>query len=408
MVSLEKIAHLAEDSKFDSLGQVPNRLNDVNLSKVRALGEGTKHDVCASTASNRNVKSSTRIGNVASCGICHSFTPDGRCVSLFKTLFTNKCSQQCSYCPNSTDCDSKSKTYSYTPEELANIVITLYRSNYIEGLFLSSGTGRDEDILMEKIVETARLLREDYHFQGYMHLKVLPGADKDYIKQCMKYADRLSINIETTSSTRLQEVSPTKDYKYDILRRQRYIRDMKNRLGLPSGHTTQMVVGGAGENDKEIFESMLREYRRMKVKRAYYSAFIPVQGTRFEDKPDQPQWREHKLYQTDWLFRVYDLAPHEINLAFDEDGYLPNSDPKVTIARQILDQPIDPNEADHDTLLRVPGIGPTSANRIVSRREENPIKKRRELSNLGVVMKRARPFLEVNGWTDTTLERWWN
>ena len=406
MVSIEKIAHLADESRFDSLGQSYD-FKDIDIHKVQALGEGTKHDVCASTASPRITDGQNRIGNVARSGICHSFTPDGRCVSLFKTLFTNRCSQQCSYCPNSSDCKKNGKTYSYTPEELSKIIIELYRSNYIEGLFLSSGIDRDEDIIMENIIETAKLLRNKYRFEGYIHLKILPGASRFYVKRCLELADRVSINIETTSKTRLQEISPTKDYIYDILRRQRYIRDLNRRLKLPAGQTTQLVVGTSDETDKEIFESMLREYRRMDVKRMYYSAFIPVEGTSFEDRKEQPLWREHKLYQTDWLYRVYDFEPYEINLAFDESGNLTKQDPKLTIARETIDSPIDPNEASYETLLRVPGIGPTSAGRIKKFREDEKISKKRDLSNLGVVMKRAAPFLKIDGKIDTTLERWY-
>ncbi len=408
MADLEKIVHLAEESKYDSVGDPTDSIQNIDLDKVSRLGEGTKHDVCASTSSTRVVKGSERLGNVASSGICHSFTPDGRCVSLFKTLFTNRCSHQCNYCPNSTNCSASSRTYSYTPEELADITVALYQGNYIEGLFLSSGTGKDEDLLMEKIIETADLLRNEYMFEGYIHLKILPGASRYHVKRCMELSDRVSLNIETTSKTRLQETSPTKDYRYDILRRHRYIKSAMDKIDLPSGHTTQLVVGSTGESDREIFESMLREYRRFDMRRMYYSAFAPVEGTGFEDRENTPLWREHKLYQVDWLYRKYEMEPHEINLAFDGEGDLPKKDPKVRIARQILDEPVDPNEADHDRLLRVPGIGPKSAGRIVKKRKREPIKKRRELAKMGVVLKRANPFLEVNGWTDTTMDRWLN
>ncbi len=406
MTSLEKIAHLAEESKYDTLGPKTDNIDDTSLNKVSALGEATKHDVCASSATPRVVKGLDRIGNASSGGICHSFTPDGRCVSLFKTLFTNNCDQNCSYCPNSKKCNSSGKTYSYTPEELAEITLSLYQSNYIEGLFLSSGISGDEDIIMEKLIESVRLLREKYKFEGYIHLKILPGSDKDYIKRCMEYADRVSLNIETSSKTRLQEISSTKDYQYDILRRQRYIRDLMDDTNLPSGHTTQTLVGAAGENDKEIFESMIREYRRMDIKRMYYAAFTPVEDTEFEGKENVPETREHRLYQTDWLFRVYDLSPREINLAFDGEGFLGDRDPKLKIARRIFDDAVDPNEASYERLIRVPGIGPKSATRIVKSREKEKISKRRELDKLGVVLKRARPFLELNGWKDTTLDRW--
>ncbi len=405
MTNLEKIARLAEESKYDVVRPEMDSEEEFDLQKVSILGEGTKHDVCASTATPRIVKGIDRIGSVSSAGICHSFTPDGRCVSLFKPLYTNKCSQDCGYCPNSSSC-GENKTISYTPEELAKVTLSLYQSNYVEGLFLSSGMGKDEDLIMESLIESVRLLREDHKFQGYIHLKVLPGTSKDYIKRCIELVDRLSLNIETCSESRMQEVTSTKDYRYDILRRQRYIRDLSEKMDLPAGHTTQTIVGASGENDREIFESMLREYRRMKIKRMYFSSFTPVERTEFEDKENVSTGREHRLYQTDWLFRVYGFEPREIIAAFDEHGFLPKKDPKIEIARHVLDEAVDPNEASKERLLRVPGIGPKRASRIVRARKEKEIIKRRELAKFGVVLKRARPFLKLNGWKDTTLDRW--
>ncbi len=408
MTNLEKIAKLAEESKYDVMRPEIEDSEDLEMEKIGILGDATKHDVCASTSTPRSVKGFDRIGNTSSGGICHSFTPDGRCVSLFKTLFTNDCSQDCKYCPNSAEFKAKGRSYSYTPKELVKVFLALYQSNYVEGLFLSSGMAKDEDIIMEKLIETIRLLREKYNYEGYIHLKILPGATKDYIKRCLEFSDRVSLNIETCSKLRMQELTSTKDYKYDILRRQRYIRDLQDKYSLPAGHTTQTIVGVAKESDKEIFESMLREYRGMKIKRMYFSSFTPLEGTNLEKREKISTDREHRLYQTDWLYRVYDLEPHEINLAFEDDGLLPNEDPKLTIAKQIFDDPVDPNEAPYDRLIRVPGIGPKSAGRIVKMRKHEKITKRRKLSKLGVVMKRARPFLKLNGWKDTTLDRWLN
>ncbi|NTV27536.1 MAG: radical SAM protein, partial [Methanothrix sp.] len=185
MVTLEKMAHLAQKSRFDSLGPALN----LDPEKLSSLGEGTRHDVCASTFSPRNQ---------ALPGICHAFTQDGRCVSLFKTLYTNLCGHSCNYCTNATNCRKKIKAFSYTPEELAGITLSLYRSNYIEGLFLSSGSGRNEDYVMERMVETARMLRQKHGFEGYIHLKVLPGASHSHIQEAMELADRVSINLEAS------------------------------------------------------------------------------------------------------------------------------------------------------------------------------------------------------------------
>ena len=393
MVTLDKIAHLAEDCRFDSLGPAAR----ANPEKLSLLGEGTRHDVCASTYSPRETPLP---------GICHSFTQDGRCVSLFKTLYTNHCSHQCNYCTNATNCSHKAKTFSYTPEELASITLSLYRSNYIEGLFLSSGAGRNEDDIMEKMVETARRLRQKHGFRGYIHLKILPGASHAHIQEAMELADRVSINLEASTATHMNEMCATKNYENDILQRQRYIRDMSTAANLPAGQTTQFVVGAGGESDEEIFKRILYEYKEIGLRRAYYSAFCPQEGTRFEHKEAQPQWREHRLYQIDWLYRVYHFQPLEIRLAFDENGFLQNDDPKMAIAREFMDSPVDPNVATSRELLRVPGIGPRSAQRIVALRQKQTILAKSDLTAAGVRIKRAAPFLKINGWRDSTLEMW--
>ncbi|MDQ1261605.1 MAG: hypothetical protein QG575_786 [Euryarchaeota archaeon] len=404
MVTLEKIAHLAEECRFDSSGPVQNpSLMNVNAEKLRCLGEGTRHDVCASTYSPRDTPLP---------GICHAFTQDGRCVSLFKTLYTNHCTHQCSYCTNAANCSNKSKAFSYTPEELARITLSLYRANYIEGLFLSSGAGRDEDRITEKMLETVRLLRQKFAFCGYIHLKILPGSSRDHIQEAAKLVDRVSINLEAASASHMNEICATKNYENDILQRQRYIRDIlsdtskKSKSILPAGQTTQLIVGASGESDEEIFQRVLYEYREIGIKRAYYSAFSPQQGTPFENKEGQPLWREHRLYQMDWLFRIYHFQPEEISHAFNENGFLCNADPKMAIARESMDRPLDPNTATLQELLRVPGIGPRSAQRIVAFRKRQPIVAKAELAAIGIQIKRAAPFLKINGWRDTTLEMW--
>lgn len=398
MVSLEKISHLALGSSFDSLGpNIVNTYRNIDNDKLNALGSGTRYDICTA---------SSTPGSASVAGICHSFTHDGRCISLFKTLYTNSCYHQCNYCFNAANCADRPKLFSYTPEELAGLTISLYRSNYIEGLFLSSGAGRNEDLIMEKLIETARLLREKYGFAGYIHLKVLPGASLSHIKEAMELSDRLSINIEAPSASHMREISPTKDYENDILQRQRYIRDLSDEIGLQAGQTTQLVVGSSGENDEEIFRRVLYEYNELDIRRAYFSAFSPQKGTAFEKYEPQPKWREHRLYQVDWLYRVYHFKAKEIEYAFDANGFLSNSDPKMAIAKELVDSPVDPNVAPYNELLRVPGIGPESARRIVALRRQKRISKKEELAHLGVRIKRAAPFLKINGWRDTTLEMW--
>lgn len=399
MVTLEKMAHLALGSCFDSLGQNTTRDQDPhpiipNSDKLSTLGAGTRYDICTSS------------GCAGATGVCHSFTHDGRCISLFKTLYTNHCSHQCNYCTNASNCSQRAKVFSYTPEELARLTVSLYRSNYVEGLFLSSGAGRDEEVIMEKLIETARLLRNKFRFRGYIHLKILPGASFSHIKEAMELSTRVSVNLEASSASRMSDLSATKGYNNDILQRQRYVKDLIGSVGLPAGQTTQLVVGAGDESDREIFKRILYEYREMELKRAYYSAFSPQEGTAFASKEPQPLWREHRLYQMDWLYRVYHFSPNEIEHAFDESGNLSNLDPKAAIAEQIIGELVDPNVANYMDLVRVPGIGPRSASKIIVFRKRQRITKRGELANLGVVTKRAAPFLKINGWVDTTLDRW--
>jgi len=405
MVALDKIIKLASEGQFDSTG--PGIYDTpIDLRKVKILGEGTKHDTCASTASKRKVgEFNGRIGDVMRSGICHAFAPDGRCVSLFKTLYTNGCQHNCSYCPNST-MSSGSKVISYTPEELARITIQLYRANTIEGLFLSSGVAGDENKMMEQMIEAVDLLRHKYNFMGYIHLKILPGASREHIKQTMELVDRVSLNVECPSKGHMQELCSTKDYEVDILRRQKYIRDLVTKDRLPAGQTTQFVVGASDESDREIFTRMLYEYNVMYMKRSYFSTFQSVRGTPLENKKSQARWRENRLYQVDWLHRVYNFDRKEMNLAFNDDGFLKNSDPKRTIAISNFDSPVDPNTASYEKLLRVPGIGPKSAYRIINLRSSEKLTKQAQLQRLGVRVNHARTFITLNGWQDSTMQRW--
>ncbi len=406
MVSLEKITHLASQSKFDTLGENSFFEPQVDIGKAKRLGYGIKRDRFSSKYTFSGKDPIDQKDEISKACVYHAWGQNGRRVSLFKTLFTNSCHHQCNYCTNASNCTNRSKKISYTPGELARTTMKLYREKYIEGLFLSSGAGRDQEVIMEKMIESANLLRNKYNFRGYIHLKVLPGTSLDHIKQAAEPADRLSINIETTSPIYMDEICPTKDYKNDIISRQRYIKNILKYRNLPGGQTTQLIVGGTDESDREIFDSIRYEYKKLDMRRVYYSSFHPIGGTAYEKREAQPLWREHRLYQMDWLYRIYNLDEKEIGHAFGDEGYLANTDPKTTIARETFDSPIDPNHASYRELVRIPGIGPKSASRIVIMRKREKIIKREQLRSLGAVVNRARPFIKLNGWCDSTLDRW--
>lgn len=378
--------------------------------KIEILGNASKFDICASMASPRNVFNGDRIGNPHHAGICHAFSPDGRCISLFKVLMTNYCLNDCFYCINRCS-KAKLKTM-FTPEELAKAFIGLYIRNYVEGLFLSSGVLKSVYETTEKIIEAIDLIRYQYKFRGYIHIKILPGTEKYQIRRIMEIADRVSLNIEVPSATRLTEVSSTKDYILDIIRPQKIIMQLIESGLTPAGHTTQFIIGASSESDKEIFERLVWEYKHYNLKRGYFSAFTPMKETPLEKVklPYTISKRENFLYRIDWLFRKYSYKKEEIISILNEDGMLPlHIDPKLAIAFEDKIFPLDVNEASYEELLRCPGIGEVSAKRICNLRKINhKIKSYKDLCQLGVVLKRAKPFLIVNGRKQTNLNGFFN
>lgn len=370
------------------------------MQKIKVLGEAGKWDTCASSASPRKVSGTNRIGDTSICGICHSFTENGRCISLFKTLMTNACIYDCKYCHNSTKCSSR-KTI-FEPEELARVFMNLYTRNYVEGLFLSSGVLKDADFTTEKMLQAVNIIRNKYKFTGYIHLKILPGTNKDLVKQATEIADRVSINIEAPNKSRLSLLSDIKEYKTDILRRQAWIK----RMNVPAGQTTQLVVGGSDETDLEILKMANWEYENLDLKRIYYSAFNPVEKTPLQNKEKTPLQREHRLYNVDFMMRKYDIKLKEFKEIMPE-GNLPKEDPKLALAKNYFDKPVDINEASKEDLIRVPGIGPTSLKRIINLREQKiKITKKEELHSMGVVLKRADSFLKIGGSAQCRLNSW--
>lgn len=359
--------------------------------KLATLGAAAQYDVCG--YGGRYVPSNPLRF------IYRSTLPGGGTVCLFKVLLTNVCVNDCAYCVNQVDRDCVRR--SFQPDELARLFMELYRKRLVRGLFLSSGIGLSASRTMQSMIETVEILRQRYEFKDYVHLKILPGAPFDCVAEACKLANRVSINMEAPTKQHLARLSRRKDLEQGILERMHWVKQvMANSEGLvPSGQTTQFVVGAADETDRDILHATQALYREVDLRRAYFSAFNPVSNSRLEDHPATPPKREHRLYQMDWLVRVYGYSPGEVELAFDGKGNLRiSSDPKQVIAlKQPWLFPVDINRASYKELLRVPGIGPESAQRIIETRQEHSIFALEQLKKMGVMVKRATPFIWFQG-----------
>ena len=374
------------------------------LNKLRVLSMSAKYDVaCTSSGSDRgSVKG--MLGNTKPAGICHSFTPDGRCVSLLKVLFSNSCIYNCEYCVNRRDNDVERATF--TPEELGELTINFYKRNYIEGLFLSSAVIKNPDYTMELLYSTLKIVREKYKFNGYIHVKAIPGASQDLIQKTGLLADRMSVNIELPSSESLQILAPEKS-KTAILKPMRMIKNniVQNKEELilykhapkfaPAGQSTQLIVGATPESDKKIITLSENLYNRFGLKRVFYSAYQPVSNSKILPTEKPPLLREHRLYQADWLLRYYGFTSEDI-LKEDENLSL-NMDPKCQWALNNLHLfPVEINSADYFTLLKVPGIGVLGVDKIVKARKNNLIDFE-DLKKMRIVLKRAKYFITCKG-----------
>ncbi|MCX7655467.1 MAG: putative DNA modification/repair radical SAM protein [Treponemataceae bacterium] len=352
------------------------------------------------------------LGRTVPAGICHSWTEDGRCVSLLKVLFSNVCRYDCAYCVNRTSADTP--RISFTVDELVRLTIEFYRRNYIEGLFLSSGIFADPDVVMEHLIRVARRLREEEGFGGYIHLKIIPGATEKFIVEAGRWADRLSVNIELPTEKSLSYLAPQKNGKLILQSMEQFhglfSQFQRDRLWIrqtphfaPAGQSTQLIVGASPESDRQIISLSQALYRKFGLRRVYYSAYIPVGKSgrggvadpRLPDIPGPPLVREHRLYQADWLLRFYKFEAEEI---FQDKEFLdPHLDPKTVWALNHYNTfPVDVQYADYETLLRVPGIGARSARRILEQRRFHSLSFDM-LHRLGVVLKRARYFISVAG-----------
>jgi putative DNA modification/repair radical SAM protein len=328
--------------------------------------------------------------------------PGGGSVSLFKVLLTNVCTSDCAYCVNQVGRDIPRA--SFPPEELAKVFMQLYSRRLVQGLFLSSGLGLNASATMESMVKTVELLRQRYQFKGYVHLKILPGASFDLVEAACRLADRVSVNMEAPTAQHLARLSTRKDLAQGILAPMRWVKKLAEagEKLVPAGQTTQFVVGAAHETDRDILRATAALYREVELKRVYFSAFRPISKSPLENLAPASPLRAHRLYQADWLLRVYGFSPGEVELALGEKGNLPlRKDPKLVIAeKQPWLFPVDVNQASYEELLRVPGIGPVSARRIVEARREGRISSLAQLGKMGVATGRAARFVWFQGMLD--------
>lgn len=360
--------------------------------KLIILADSAKYDAsCSSSGSKR--KNQNGIGNTAYAGICHSFASDGRCISLLKILLTNCCIYDCKYCLNRKS--NNIKRAIFTPEEICNITINFYRRNYIEGLFLSSGIIKNPDYTMELIIETIKMLREKYHFNGYIHAKAIPGASQILLDKLGHLVDRMSINVELPTENGLKLLAPNKNAK-TVSKAMERIKEKHNSKYVPAGQSTQMIIGATNENDLEIMSKSENMYQSYKLKRVFYSAYIPVnKDNLLPTLKTPPLARENRLYQADWLLRYYNFKVKDIL-----DNKNPNFnlliDPKADWALRHLDEfPKEINTCSYHDLLKIPGIGVTSAKRIIHSRKYFNINFE-DLKKMGIVLKRAIYFITCN------------
>lgn len=377
------------------------------MDKLGILTDAAKYDVACTSSGNERKGDGTGMGNTIKAGICHSFSGDGRCISLLKILFTNECIYDCKYCVNR--CSNDVPRASFTPDEVCRLTIEFYRRNYIEGLFLSSGILYSPDYTMELLYQTLYKLRREYNFQGYIHVKAIPGANQELVRMTGFLADRMSINLELPTAEGLKKLAPNKHRK-NILTPMRLIQNgiavNKNEVAVyrhapvfvPAGQSTQMIIGATPENDYQIMSVAQNLYDKFSLKRIFYSAFVQVN----EDKDlpalpgGPPLLREHRLYQADWLLRFYGFRADEL-LDEKRPNFNVLLDPKEDWALRHLEFfPVEINRADYQVLLRVPGIGVKSAQRIVKARRNGNLRFE-DLKRIGVVLKRALYFITCSG-----------
>ena len=361
--------------------------------KLIILSDSAKYDAsCSSSGSTRTNNNGT--GNAAYSGICHSFASDGRCISLLKILMTNSCIFDCKYCINRRSNDVKRAMF--TPTEICEITMNFYKRNYIEGLFLSSGIIKSPDYTMEKLTETLYLLRNKYYFNGYIHVKAIPGASEILLKRLGSLADRVSANIELPTESGLKLLAPNKE-ESNVTKIMKTIKINHSKKFIPSGQSTQMIVGATSESDLEILGKSESLYNNYSLKRVFYSAYIPVNKDKLLPTIKTPPLvRENRLYQADWLLRFYNYKVDDL-LSSDNPNFNILLDPKADWALRHLDEyPKEINEASYYDLLKIPGIGPRNAQKIISTRKYYKLEFN-DLKKMNISLKRAKYFSLCNG-----------
>lgn len=360
--------------------------------KLKILADSAKYDAsCSSSGSKR--KSNGGLGNTAFSGICHSFASDGRCISLLKILMTNSCIFDCKYCLNRRS--NEIKRAIFTPEEVCTITLNFYRRNYIEGLFLSSGIIKSPDYTMELMIKTITLLRKKYHFGGYIHAKAIPGASEKLLHDLGALVDRLSANIELPTENGLKLLAPNKETK-KVETIMKYVKTNQTKHFVPAGQSTQMIIGATKERDLDILNKSETMYKNYKLKRVFYSAYIPVNQDNLLPTLERPPLkRENRLYQADWLLRFYNFKVNDL-LSENNPNFNILLDPKADYAlRHLEEYPKEVNTCSYNDLLKVPGIGVKSAKRIIKARRVFKLTFA-DLKKLGVVIKRAKYFITCN------------
>lgn len=373
----------------------------IDEEKLKILTESAKYDVSCSSSGSKRANKKDGLGNASVGGICHSFTPDGRCISLLKILMSNDCIYDCEYCPNRRSADVPRATL--TPDEICELTINFYKRNYIEGLFLSSAVFGNPDKTMELLTDTVFKLRKLYNFNGYIHLKGIPHADSALMMKAAHLADRMSYNIELPSENSLKLLAPQKS-KQSLLLPMRALRDameydkvnkVRSHKAIPAGQTTQMIIGASPESDGQILKLTEALYRNMNLKRVYYSSYIPVIKSRILPDVGAGLLREHRLYQADWLIRFYGFDVDEI--CAENENLSPDFDPKCAWALKNMQYfPVEINTAPLEKILRVPGIGAKSAYKICEARKFAKLDFD-DLKKMRVVLKRAKHFITCGG-----------